>query len=73
MFKKDRKILNKRSKNEKILFGIVLACFILYACSLILPFFLSKNAICLRKMQFRFCRYRLLADRIIGVLQVDQR
>ena len=39
MFKKDRKILNKRSKSEKILFGIVLACFILYACSLILPFF----------------------------------
>ena len=39
MFKKDRKILNKRSKSEKILFGVVLTCFILYACSLILPFF----------------------------------
>ena len=39
MFKKDRKILNKRSKSEKILFGIVLVCFIFYAYSLILPFF----------------------------------
>ena len=39
MFKKDRKILNKRSNGEKILFGIVLTFFILYACSLILPFF----------------------------------
>ena len=39
MFKKDRKILNKRSKSEKILFGVVFTCFILYACSLILPFF----------------------------------
>ena len=39
MFRKDTKILNKRSNGEKILFGIVLTFFILYACSLILPFF----------------------------------